>query len=130
MLPDGRAVIAGGYANTVFAAQSATEIYDPATGAWTREDSLRHPRSSHIAEVLQDGSLLVAGGYGGDETVERLHPRPGGDRDPHAGRHGLARADRRAHRHTRTGGGAPGRRGEAREAAEVARRSPARAPSP
>ncbi|HEY6892447.1 MAG TPA: kelch repeat-containing protein [Solirubrobacter sp.] len=76
VLPDGRAVLAGGFSQVASNAVGPTEIYDPATGVWTLADPLAHPRSGHIAEVLLDGSLLVAGGYDGGASAERFHPGP------------------------------------------------------
>jgi hypothetical protein len=42
---------------------SRTELYDPATGAWTPAQPLRTGRYSHTATLLDDGRVLVAGGY-------------------------------------------------------------------
>jgi hypothetical protein len=43
--------------------EDTLEIYDPATGTWAQSSRMRQGRSGHLAMVLADGSLLVAGGY-------------------------------------------------------------------
>jgi WD40 repeat protein len=62
VLQDGRIFIVGGSADT------ASEIYDPATRTFRRSASMRHARNSHTATLLLDGRVLIAGGnaYGGD----------------------------------------------------------------
>jgi len=42
----------------------ATELYDPATNTWTTQPSLNIGRVRHTATLLQNGKVLVAGGYG------------------------------------------------------------------
>jgi galactose oxidase len=67
VLPDGKVVVIGGQANPVpFSdATSAlpTEIWDPATGAFTTLAPLAVPRNYHsFALLLPDGRVLSAGG--------------------------------------------------------------------
>jgi hypothetical protein len=60
MLPDGRVLIAGGYANG--ARLSSVELYNTATGNWITNKPLSGARNSHTAILLPNGRILVAGG--------------------------------------------------------------------
>jgi hypothetical protein len=60
---DGRVLIVG--VTTDFAADFA-ELYDPATGEWSPTASMRVARRDHVAALLPDGRVLVAGGIDGD----------------------------------------------------------------
>jgi N-acetylneuraminic acid mutarotase len=75
LVPGGRVLIAGGvgfrdpqlgtyYDNTL----KSTELYDPAIATWTYTSSLNVARVSHTATLLDDGSVLVVGGLGGDSS--------------------------------------------------------------
>src|SRR4030095_8145144 len=56
----------------------STDVYDPATGAWTRRGDLSVPRFSHSATRLLDGRVLAAGGTGAAATkTERHDPATG-----------------------------------------------------
>ena len=60
--------------------QSA-ELYDPSSAAWFPTGSLNFARSSHFANLLPDGTLLVSGGYDPNSnqalsTAELYIPRP------------------------------------------------------
>lgn len=61
LLRDGRVLITG------LAAEDGTqtgkaELFDPATGRWTKTGSMHVARSGHVASLLADGRVLVAGG--------------------------------------------------------------------
>ena len=63
-LLDGRALIAGGHRGrradiTLYA---SAEIYDPASGAFSRAGDMRIRRHKHDAVVLPDGQVLITGG--------------------------------------------------------------------
>jgi hypothetical protein len=65
LLPGGRVAVIGGsaagpYGTRIYPAPA--ELFDP-DGGWTTVGSLSTPRSSHTATLLQDGRVLVAGGY-------------------------------------------------------------------
>jgi Kelch motif len=66
-LPDGEVLIAGGSstgANGV--GLSTSELYNPATGAWSRtKDRMGIGRTGAVAALLPDGSVLEAGGCTG-----------------------------------------------------------------
>lgn len=66
LLRDGRVLFAGGY-STVDASgipdlATIGDIYDPATGTFTPTGPMQVPRFAHIAALLRDGRVLVAGG--------------------------------------------------------------------
>jgi len=66
-LADGRVLVTGGIGTAPsLPAQglASAEVYDPATGQWTRTGDLRLARYSHSATLLADGRVLVAGGSG------------------------------------------------------------------
>lgn len=71
---DGRSLIAGGGAGTIFAQipTPATEFYDPFTDTLTPGPTMTIPRSLHTATELLDGRWLIAGGVNGtnDPTPE------------------------------------------------------------
>ncbi len=54
--------MAGGYDNSEWL--SSTEIYDPATNAWTAGGTLSTARYCHTATLLANSKVLVVGGYG------------------------------------------------------------------
>jgi N-acetylneuraminic acid mutarotase len=69
LLPDGRVLVAGGFGGTPVGSGAnaqpvidTAEIYDPATGQWTRTGNLNVRRALHTAERLPDGRVLVVGG--------------------------------------------------------------------
>ncbi|HEV8586543.1 MAG TPA: carboxypeptidase regulatory-like domain-containing protein, partial [Methylomirabilota bacterium] len=63
LLPNGKVLIAGGWGMS--GPLSSVEIYDPATGVFTRLDlsPLTVPRNTHTATVLPSGDVLIAGGF-------------------------------------------------------------------
>jgi hypothetical protein len=64
-LPSGRVLVVGGSSDRDGAVPTASaEIFDPETGNWYLTGSLAAARHSFTATLLQDGKVLVAGGYG------------------------------------------------------------------
>jgi hypothetical protein len=58
------------------------EVYDPATGQFTNWTSLTTGRDSHTVTLLNNGKLLVAGGFRADaiatDVTEYFDPATGG----------------------------------------------------
>jgi hypothetical protein len=63
LLGDGTVMIAGG-SSSVFSGSLSTsaEMYDPATGAFSRTGEMTVVRGYHTATLLNDGSVLITGG--------------------------------------------------------------------
>jgi hypothetical protein len=81
-LPDGRIFIAGGQNAAAPEPPDATwEIYDPVEDRIVDHGSLLHPRYDHAAVLLEDGRVLLVGGWnredgplGGTRTCEVFDP--------------------------------------------------------
>lgn len=63
-LRDGRVLVAGGenYAFCPLCSLTSAELYDPGAGTWGNTGPLHGARASHGANLLKDGTVLVAGG--------------------------------------------------------------------
>jgi hypothetical protein len=72
LLPDGKVLVAGGYAGSGVYLNSA-EVYDPATGAWTASGNLNTARHSHTATLLPDRPI-----NGNRDMTFRLYAQPSG----------------------------------------------------
>ncbi|MBO9663026.1 kelch repeat-containing protein [Dokdonella sp.] len=64
-LADGRVLVAGGnnFQNGQGNVLAGVEIYDPASGTWSTAAPLAEARMNHVAALLANGKVLVAGGY-------------------------------------------------------------------
>ncbi|MBI3745196.1 MAG: hypothetical protein HY264_01465 [Chloroflexi bacterium] len=65
LLAGGRVLIAGGggnYSNREFL--DSAELFDPATGTFTKTGSMAEQRTYQTSTLLTDGRVLIAGGYG------------------------------------------------------------------
>ena len=76
---NGKVLIAGG-------GDQSAELYDPATNTFTATGNMSTPRQRHTATLLNDGTVLITGGYNfsgaGGSTVyltsaELYHPNSG-----------------------------------------------------
>ncbi|KFA86782.1 kelch repeat-containing protein, partial [Archangium violaceum] len=61
LLPDGRVLVAGGY-HPLTGIQTASDLYDPATGTWTKTAAMNVDRYKHTATLLDNGTVLAVGG--------------------------------------------------------------------
>jgi hypothetical protein len=75
LLPNGQVLIAGGLYENFFSGTEAfldsAEIYDAAHGNWNTTANLNAPRLFHTATLLQNGKVLVVGGYDDANTPLR-----------------------------------------------------------
>src|SRR5690348_17751654 len=60
-LPGGKVLVLGGFNHNQ--PVLAAELYDPATRMWSPTSGPATPRSHFTATALQNGTVLVAGGY-------------------------------------------------------------------
>jgi hypothetical protein len=82
LLNNGMVLIAGGlsfnFQNGDFF-PAAAELYDPATGTFTTTGSMNTPREWQMATLLNNGTVLIAGGYNGSHltSAELYDPATG-----------------------------------------------------
>jgi N-acetylneuraminic acid mutarotase len=70
LLPNGKVLVAGGYANTnASTVLSDAEIYDPGSGTWATINPMQTPRAIHTATLLPNGTVLVAGGVNNNSSI-------------------------------------------------------------
>jgi hypothetical protein len=82
LLPNGKVLVVGGDTSPAppdFGRGNTAELYDPATEAWTLTGSMATTRSWHAATLLQDGRVLVVGGFNSEnvKTAELYDPATG-----------------------------------------------------
>lgn len=85
LLTSGQVLVAGGENGPTISPTplAAAELYDPVTETWSAAASLGSARSGHAAALLEDGTVLVAGGQSDwlpDEytsTAYRYYPKAG-----------------------------------------------------
>lgn len=83
LLSNGLVLVAGGESAydpdaEDYVPTASTDLFDPATNTWLPAASMGTARSQHVAGLLPDGRLLVAGGFdnrvGGIKTAEVYDP--------------------------------------------------------
>lgn len=64
LLQDGKVLVAGGIYSNAQGVVPFSEVYDPATGLWTRAGNLNFPRytQNNMVVTLPNGKALIAGG--------------------------------------------------------------------
>jgi N-acetylneuraminic acid mutarotase len=74
LLPNGKVLVTGGltYSNGNYVAVRSVDLYDPATGIWINTGTMANARYQHTATLLTNGTVLVAGGYGGPNGTNIL----------------------------------------------------------
>jgi Galactose oxidase, central domain/Kelch motif len=74
LLLDGRVLVTGGWLDhTNHGELSSAELYNPATGNWTRTIGMHVPRVDHTATLLSNGRVLVVGSLRGDPHSTELY---------------------------------------------------------
>lgn len=65
LLQNGQVLVTGGFGvvNGQYVGLTSAELYDPSAGTWTTTGDLRTGRINATATLLQNGQVLVAGGY-------------------------------------------------------------------
>jgi Galactose oxidase, central domain len=88
LLRDGRVLFAGGYSgeDASGGARLATvgDVYDPTTGMFSPTEAMQLPRYRHLASILRDGRVLIAGGI--DAPPSSARTRAAEIFDPSTGR--------------------------------------------
>jgi hypothetical protein len=74
LLSNGKVLVAGGWPDhTHNGIMASAELYDPATGIWTRTGSMIVGRAAHTATLLADGRVLVVGASRGFPNSAELY---------------------------------------------------------
>ncbi len=83
LLRDGKVLVAGGaYDSSSSIGLSSADLYDPDTGSWILTGALNVGRAGQTATLLQNGTILVVGGY----TANFAALASAESYDPHTGR--------------------------------------------
>ena len=80
LLPDGRILVVGGGKGGVGTDTEpfdTAEIWDPNTNSWTSAGTMATTRAQHIAALLPDGRVLIAGSVGKISSAEIWDPSTG-----------------------------------------------------
>jgi hypothetical protein len=68
LLANGKVLVAGGDNYFGGVLPTTAEVYDPDTGKWSPTLPLVSGRREHIAALLPDGKVLIAGGFNTSDT--------------------------------------------------------------
>jgi len=91
----GKLYVMGGSLGTLSGYTASTEVYDPTKDEWVIGKSLTSTRASHCAVGDGEGHIIVTGGYGALQSVQRLDIQSGvwtnlPDLQPVRAQHGCA----------------------------------------
>ncbi len=76
LLQNNKILITGGYSLSLPLRDklSSVEIYDPSLNTWSSAQEMLLPRAKHISTLLQDGRVLITGGYDkSDVSIEEVY---------------------------------------------------------
>jgi hypothetical protein len=65
LLASGKVLVTGGGDPNGCGDLATAEIYDPSSNAWSLTGSLAQARDHHVATLLPDGNVMIAGGFSG-----------------------------------------------------------------
>ncbi|MGD9643101.1 MAG: kelch repeat-containing protein [Elusimicrobiales bacterium] len=79
LLRGGRVFATGGkrWTGTAWQYVAENEMYDPQTNVWTPVSALLQGRTGHTATVLNNGKIMIAGGYNGSNRLYCQAETPG-----------------------------------------------------
>jgi len=69
LLPNGKVLVASGFAGSGGGFRTSAELYDPATGTWANTGPLSIGRTEGTATLLPSGNVIVIGGYNNPNIV-------------------------------------------------------------
>jgi N-acetylneuraminic acid mutarotase len=69
LLPNGKALVAGGAIDGSIIGMRRAELFDPVAGNWTNTTSMTNERCGFTLTLLQNGQVLAAGGFGTNGPV-------------------------------------------------------------
>ena len=74
LFSSGRVFVSGGVEHYLgaFNYLFTNEIYDPVSAVWTPADTLSEMRAQHSATVLNNGNVLIAGGYNAIDQLDKF----------------------------------------------------------
>ncbi|KAF0125659.1 MAG: fibronectin type III domain-containing protein [Elusimicrobia bacterium] len=75
LLHSGRVFVSGGrlWNGSAWVYEAMNEMYDPAAGSWTPVDSLNQGRTDHTVTVLNNGKIMIAGGYNATNRLRCMY---------------------------------------------------------
>jgi hypothetical protein len=81
LLPNGQVLVMGGWNGDIsMIGLASAELFDPGTGTWTTTNAMNTARQNHIATLLPNGEVLIAGGAsssGATNSAELFNPTNG-----------------------------------------------------
>lgn len=72
LLNNGKVLMVGGWnssGGTITSDAAGSELYDPTTGTFVPSGNLNTPRDTHTATLLNDGTVLIVGGFDSNSNI-------------------------------------------------------------